>query len=118
MSSRRLDGTIGPDLVVHGKLEGKSDLRIEGTFEGEIDVDGTVSIGPDGTVRGPARVGSLEVEGELHGDADASGSVAVRAGGRLTGDVRARQVAIDDGGSLQGGIDMDFEVPGRARGAS
>lgn len=111
MSSRRPGGTIGPDLVVHGKLDGKSDLRIEGIFEGEIDIEGTLSIGPEGRVRGPARVVSLEVEGELHGDVDASESVHLRPGGRLLGDVRARRVAIDDGGSLQGGIDMEFESP-------
>ena len=111
MSSRRLDGTIGPDLVVRGRLDGKSDLRIEGSFEGEIDVEGMVSVGPEGSIRGPTRVGSLEVEGEVQGDVTASGSVSVRPGGRLLGDVRARQVAIDDGGSLQGGIDMDFDLP-------
>lgn len=111
MSSRRLDGTIGPDLLVRGKLDGKSDLRIEGSFEGEIDVDGTVSVGPEGSIRAAVRVAVLEVEGEVHGDVIASGSVLVRPGGRLVGDVRARQVAIDDGGSLQGGIDMDFDLP-------
>ena len=111
MSSRRLDGTIGPDLVVRGRLDGKSDLRIEGTFEGEIDVEGTVSVGPEGSVRAAVRVGSLEIEGEVHGEVIAQSGVLVRPGGRLFGDVRARQVAIDDGGSLQGGIDMDFDLP-------
>jgi len=111
VSSRRLDGTIGPDLVVHGRLSGKSDLRIEGIFEGEIDIDGTVSVGPDGAVRAPIQVGSIEIEGEVHGDVTARGAVALRPGGRLLGDVRARAVGIDDGASLQGGIDMDFELP-------
>ena len=111
MSSRRLDGTFGPDLVVHGKLDGKSDLRIEGIFEGEIVVDGTVSVGPEGAIRAPVRVGSLEIEGQVHGNVIASGGVAVRPGGRLFGDVHARHVAIEDGGSLQGGIDMEFDLP-------
>jgi len=109
--SSRLDGTIGPDLVVHGRLDGKSDLRIEGIFEGEIDVDGELSIGPEGAVRGPVRVGSIEVEGEVHGDVEARGAVSVRAGGRLVGDVRARAIALDDGASLSGGIEMDFDLP-------
>ncbi|MCB9591814.1 MAG: polymer-forming cytoskeletal protein [Sandaracinaceae bacterium] len=114
MTGRRLDGTIGPDLVVHGKLDGKSDLRIDGIFEGEIDVDGTIAVGPDGSVTAPLRVSALEIEGEVRGDVTASGGVSVRAGGRLVGDVRARRIAIDDGGSLQGGIEMDFD-DGEAR---
>lgn len=112
MTSRRLDGTIGADLVVRGTLDGKSDLRIDGTFEGEIEVDGTISIGPDGAVHAPMRVDSLEIEGEARGDVVAGGGVIIRAGGRLLGDVRARRIAIDDGGSLQGGIEMEFDLPG------
>lgn len=110
MTARRLDGTIGPDLVVHGKLDGKSDLRIDGIFEGEIDVDGTIAVGPEGSVTAPLTVSSLEVEGEVRGPVDASDAVVIRTGGRLLGDVRARRIAIDDGGSLQGGIDMDFDL--------
>lgn len=111
MNARRSDGIIGPDLVVHGRLDGKSDLRIDGVFEGEIDLDGAVVVGPDGSVTAPVTVGSLEVEGEVRGDVVAKEAVAVRPGGRLLGDVRARRIGIDDGGSLQGGIDMDFDVP-------
>lgn len=110
--SRRSDGCIGADLVVHGTLTGKSDLRIDGVFDGELSVEGAVTIGPEGSVSAPVRVGSLDVEGEVRGDVAASGSVAVRAGGRLLGDVRARRICVDDGGSLQGGIEMDFELPG------
>lgn len=111
MNSRRTDGIIGPDLVVHGKLEGKSDLRIEGVFDGELHVEGEVVVGPDASVTAPVQVGSLEVEGEVRGDVVARDAVAVRPGGRLLGDVRARRVAIDDGGALQGGVDMEFELP-------
>lgn len=115
MTTRRTDGSIGSDLVVHGKLSGKSDLRIDGVFEGELDVDGAVSVGPEGSLSAPVQVGALEIEGEVRGDVIASGSVVVRAGGRLLGDVRARQIGVDDGGSIQGGIQMDFELPEGSR---
>jgi cytoskeletal protein CcmA (bactofilin family) len=104
-------GTIGPDLVVHGRLSGKSDLRIDGVFDGELSVEGEVWVGPDGSVSAPVAVGSLEIEGEVRGDVTAHGAVAIRPGGRLLGDVRARRICIDDGGSLQGGIEMEFELP-------
>lgn len=112
MSSRRADGSIGPDLVVRGVLSGKSDLRVDGVFDGEIELEGVLFVGPDGAVDAPLVVGSLEVEGEVRGDVAARESVTVRAGGRLLGDVRARRIHIDDGASLEGGIDMDFELPG------
>lgn len=117
MSARSSGGTIGPDLVVHGKVSGKSDLRIDGVVEGEIAVDGSVLVGPDGSVTAPVNVGSLEIEGEVRGDVHAKSAVAIRPGGRLIGDVRARRIAIDDGGSLEGGIEMEFDVRGRGEGA-
>ncbi|MEC7518979.1 MAG: polymer-forming cytoskeletal protein [Myxococcota bacterium] len=111
MSSRRTDGTIGPELVVHGSLNGKSDLRIDGAFDGELRLDGALVVGPEGRVHAPVSVSDLELEGELRGDVTAAGAVAVRPGGRLVGDVRARRIAIDDGGALEGGIEMDFDLP-------
>lgn len=107
-----MDGSLGPDLVVQGRLSGKSDsLRIDGVVEGEVDVDAAVTVGPDGRLSAPTRVHSLDVEGEVRGDVTATGGVTIHAGGRLSGDVRAKRIAIDDGGSLQGGIDMDFDLP-------
>jgi cytoskeletal protein CcmA (bactofilin family) len=110
VTGRRTEGCIGPDLVVHGTLSGKSDLRIDGIVEGELHIDGLVVVGPDGSVSAPVSVGSLEVEGEVRGDVVAADSVAIRPGGRLTGDVRARRICIDDGASLQGGIEMEFDA--------
>lgn len=111
MSSRRADGSIGPDLVVRGRLSGKSDLRVDGIFDGELELDGSLIVGPEGSVTAPLSVASLEIEGEVRGEVVAKESVAIRAGGRLLGDVRARRIHVDDGASLQGGIDMDFELP-------
>lgn len=110
MSSRSAEGVIGPHLVVRGRLDGKGELRVEGVLEGELEIDGSLVVGPDGTVVGPVRARSVEVAGEVHGDVHATEGVAIRAGGRVQGDVRARRIAIDDGASLHGGIEMDFDV--------
>ncbi|WP_053235291.1 bactofilin family protein [Sandaracinus amylolyticus] len=110
MSSRSAEGVIGPQLVVRGRLDGKGDLRVEGVLEGELDLEGDVAVGPDGTLVGPLRARSIEVAGEVHGDVLAGDTVAIRAGGRVQGDVRARRIAIDDGAALHGGIEMDFDL--------
>lgn len=110
MSSRSAEGVIGPHLVVRGRLDGKGDLRVEGVLEGDVELQGALAVGPDGTVVGPVRARAVEVAGELHGDVQASDTVAIRAGGRVQGDVRARRIAIDDGAALHGGIEMDFEL--------
>ena len=83
---------------------------VEGVLEGELELDGSVAVGPDGTLVGPVRARGVEVAGEVHGDVLASDGVAIRAGGRVQGDVRARRIAIDDGAALHGGIEMDFDL--------
>lgn len=110
MTQRRVEGCIGADLVVRGSLSGKCDLRVDGVIDGELRVEGAVMVGPEGSVAAPMEVVSLEVEGEVRGEVVAADAVAIRPGGRLLGNVRARRVSIEDGGSLQGGIDMDFDV--------
>ena len=110
MSSRSVEGVIGPHLVVRGRLDGKGDLRVDGVVEGEIELDGGLVIGPDGTVAGPVRASTVEVAGEVHGTVHAESAVSIRAGGRVQGDVRARRIAIDDGAALHGGIEMDFDI--------
>ncbi len=115
MSSRSAEGVIGPHLVVRGRLDGKGDLKVEGVLEGEVELAGSLSVGPDGTVVGPVRAHSVEIAGEVHGHVLAADTVAIRAGGRVQGDVRARRIAIDDGAALHGGIEMEFDLEEESR---
>src|SRR5262249_48112400 len=112
MNSVSAEGVVGPQLVVRGRLDGKGDLRVEGVFGGEIELQGKLTVGPGGTVVGPIDAGEIEVAGEVQGTVRARDGAVIRAGGRVAGDVRARRIAIDDGATLHGAIDMEFEVDG------
>ena len=111
MTQRSVPGYWGPSLVVRGRVFGRGDITVAGRHEGELDVDGELLIAGDGKVVGHARATKVIVAGELVGDATGTEVVAIRAGGRIEGNVRAPQVAIDDGGALHGGVDMDFAMP-------
>ncbi len=114
--SRERAGVIGAGLVVMGRLRGEGDMRVEGVLEGEIDLDGDVSLGATSNVVAPVRGRSVEIEGELAGNVIAERELTVRAGGRVRGDVRAARLAIDDGALIDGMLDMAFDLgPGVAR---
>lgn len=108
-----MQGVLGPQLVVQGRLEGKADVTIEGRFDGEIELDGALALGREAVVVAPVRAKSVEVEGELHGDVTAE-AVAVRPEGWVEGNVRARRIVIDDGAALDGEIEMEFDDVRRA----
>jgi cytoskeletal protein CcmA (bactofilin family) len=109
-------GQLGPGLAIEGVVRGRGDLRIEGALRGSVDLDGSLVIGPQAQVTAPLRARRVEVLGEVVGTIEAD-HVAVKAGGWVAGDVRAGTLAIDDGATLEGLIDMDFEPePRRAAG--
>lgn len=94
--------------MVQGRLEGKGDLVIEGSFEGQVDLDGGLSVGPSGTITGPIRATNVEVLGEVLGNV-AGQNVVLRSSARIQGDVRALSLTIDDGAALDGLIEMGGE---------
>lgn len=97
--------------MIRGRLSGRGELQIDGKLEGDLSVEGTVEIGASGVVMAAIDADRISVAGHVRGPVTAADEVAIREGGRLDGDVRAPHVAIDDGGSLHGGIDMDFDLP-------
>lgn len=109
MSTERA-GYVGPGLMIRGRLSGEGDVIVDGSFEGEMTLDGRVAVGPAGRIKAPVSAGLVTIEGRLDGDVTA-GEVIVREGGRLHGDVRASRVGLEDGGAIHGTVTMDFDLP-------
>ena len=103
-------GYIGPNVVVHGRLSGTGELAIDGKLEGDVVLQGDLTIGGTGKVVAAVQATVLAVAGELRGNVNVTDEVIIHDGGLIDGDVRAPQVAIEDGGALSGGIEMDFEL--------
>jgi len=91
-------------------------MEIDGRVEGEMAIDGIVSVGPEGSVRGPLRCGALVAQGECRGEVIAARSVHLRVGAAVEGDVQSPRIAIDDGARLEGAILMSFELEPRPAG--
>jgi cytoskeletal protein CcmA (bactofilin family) len=92
-------------------LSGRGEITIDGRVEGDVAVQGMVRVGPVGEVHAAVEADVVEVSGRLRGSVTGVEEVAVRDGGCIDGDVCAPRVAIDDGGLLHGGIQMDFDLP-------
>ena len=86
-------------------------MDIDGRIEGSINVSGHVRVLEGGHVLGPMTVGALSALGRVVGNVWASDALHVGETGRVTGDVHALRVSLDDGGVLDGSIDMDVELP-------
>lgn len=106
MSAGEADSYIGPDLVVQGKLLGKGSVRIEGRLEGEIALDGVVTLGAAGRIKGPIEADAVSVAGEIEGRVEAKTLIEVHVGGCIFGSARAPEVTVDEGGQITGRIEQ------------
>ncbi|MCA9532665.1 MAG: polymer-forming cytoskeletal protein [Myxococcales bacterium] len=111
MTQQPLEAYIGEGLTLKGSVSGDTDMDIDGRVEGTISVSGHVRVLERGQVIGPLTVGSLTALGRVTGDVVATRALHVGETGRVTGDVRAARVSLDDGGLLDGAIDMDVALP-------
>jgi cytoskeletal protein CcmA (bactofilin family) len=103
---------IGPTTQIIGRLQGRGDLKIEGKIEGDVELEGSMIVGPSAFVSAPKiAVTELTIEGQVQGDVKATGALIVRAGGELAGDVVAEQIALEDGARFAGKIVMDVQLP-------
>lgn len=102
MSAGEADGYIGPDLHYRGSLSGSGDVRIEGRFEGDIDIGGVLTVGAFADVKATIKAVSVSVAGKIFGDVEATTLVEVHAGGLIDGDVTAPNVTVDLGGKIVG----------------
>jgi cytoskeletal protein CcmA (bactofilin family) len=110
----RLYGASDSDVVrisrlvlVEGEVEASEDLFVEGRIEGSVRVEGhALIIGPHGSIKGPVTADTIVVHGLIEGRASATAKVDIRDGGCVIGDIGAPRVAIAEGATFKGSVDM------------
>ena len=99
--------TIGQSVQIKGELTGQEDLVIDGRIDGKITVsDHHLIIGPNGHVNAEVRAKSVQINGQVTGNILADDKVEISPSGSVNGDITAPRVALADGSSFKGSIDM------------
>ena len=109
-STERITSVMADGTSLRGKLTGQGGVRIEGSFEGEVDLDGLFVIGPTGRVTcDELRANTVIVAGAMRGDIVAE-KVEIRSTGRVWGDVITTAISTEEGAFLRGQIQMEEEL--------
>ena len=99
--------TIGQSVQINGELTGQEDLIIDGKIDGKITVkDHHLVIGPNGHINADVHAKSVEINGQVCGNITADDKVEITPSGSVDGDITAPRVALADGSSFKGSIDM------------
>lgn len=106
----RITSVLGAGINWKGSLSGSGGVRIEGSFEGQIDVRGLLVVGEAGRVTcEDLRANVVIVAGAVRGDITAE-KVEIRATGRVWGNVVTAAFATEEGAFLRGQIRMEEQV--------
>ncbi len=105
------EAVVGQSTRIRGRISGEGDLRVEGAIEGDVALAGTVLVAEGGSIEADVEATSLVVEGTVSGDVSVSDALAIRATGRISGIIRAAGVSIEEGASISGRVEAEFDMP-------
>ena len=106
--SKNTPMAIGSTIHIKGDVTGDEDLIIHGHVEGKIDLkDHNVIIGTQGKVEANIDAKQIVVEGTLRGDLTGEEKVVIRETGNVLGNVVAPRVTLEDGAMFKGSIEME-----------
>ena len=96
--------TLGPGLKIKGELHGDGTLVVQGFFEGDIVLNGTLEVGADGRLEGNATARAIVVAGVVRGNLSADTHVDILPTGSLTGTVKSVSFLAADGATVKGEV--------------
>ncbi|MGE4293376.1 MAG: polymer-forming cytoskeletal protein [Desulfovibrio sp.] len=106
MAKDEINAFLGAGTNYHGKLNFQGSVRIDGTFTGEVQSEGTLVIGKDAVVEGTILVGQLVLSGRLTGEVQAHQRVSLKKTADMKGDIRTPILTMDEGAVLEGRLTM------------
>ena len=108
--AERVTSVLGSGVVCKGSLGGSGGVRIEGGFEGDINLRGMLVVGETGRVTCEhLQANVVIVAGAVRGDITAE-KVEIRSTGRVWGNVTTATFATEEGAFLRGQIQMEEEL--------
>lgn len=103
------ESLIAADLTIEGKIEGAGHVRIAGRFNGDVHVQGNLTIETGAKLTGGVRASAVIIGGELQGNIDAASRVELLESGVLIGDLKAGSLTVAAGSRMRGQVEFGWE---------
>lgn len=88
---------IAQGITFTGVIRGEGNVQIEGRLEGEIDLNGGVTIASSGEVKGPISADAVRVAGSVDGSITARDHLCLERTGAIHGDVATASLIVENG---------------------
>lgn len=109
-NSNSQPGTLYNALTAGSKIIGTiiadSDIRIDGTVEGDLTCSGKVVIGEQGKLKGTINCQNAEILGNMDGKMEVKNTLALRASGNIKGEVTTQVLIVEPNAIFNGSCSM------------
>lgn len=109
-TTQQQSGTLYNALTAGSKIIGTiiadSDIRIDGTVEGDLQCTGKAVIGEQGYLKGSVECQNAEIMGKLEGKIAVAHTLALRATGNIKGDVSTSTLIVEPNAVFNGTCSM------------
>lgn len=100
--STKIETVIGPNANFKGTVQSDGGMRIDGIFEGAIELAGNLIVGESGKVLADIKAQNVSVSGAIKGTISANGRLEILSSGKVWGDISVTSFLIDEGGFFRG----------------
>jgi cytoskeletal protein CcmA (bactofilin family) len=88
--------TLSSGVSIKGTVKFRSELLIDGDFEGTIESLGRLTVGRNGHVRGDIQTRSAAIHGTVEGNLSVGEKCELRSGCTLRGDIETARLVVDE----------------------
>jgi cytoskeletal protein CcmA (bactofilin family) len=96
------ESVVAAEITITGKIVGSGHVRIAGRFEGDVHIEGNLTIEPGAKLTGGIRADSVAIAGEVEGNIDKAARVELLSTGVLNGDLKAGTLTVAAGSRMRG----------------
>jgi cytoskeletal protein CcmA (bactofilin family) len=102
------ESVIAADINITGKIDGTGHVRIAGRFEGDVHIQGDLTIDAGAKLTGAVRANAVTIGGEIEGNIESAASVEILATGVLNGDLKAGTLTVASGSRMRGRVEFGW----------
>lgn len=101
---------ITSGTVIKGDITASGDFRLDGTLEGNIQLNGKLVIGDSGVINGNVLCMNANIIGTVNGNLSVKELLSLHSSARVKGDILINKLSIEPGAIFTGKCNMLDEV--------
>ena len=102
------ESVIAADINITGKIDGTGHVRIAGKFEGDVHIQGDLTIDAGAKLIGAVSANSVTIGGQIDGNIENAANVDILATGVLNGDLKAGTLSVASGSRMRGRVEFGW----------